>query len=126
MRISDWSSDVCSSDLFTSPEDAEASPLASALFSLGDVTGVFYGRDFISVTKAEGRADWQELKPLALGILVDHFASGAPLFQGGGEDAIDIAPDLTPVNPEDADLVPQINDVIETRFPPPATSDGAH
>src|SRR3546814_18484050 len=54
---------------FTSPEDAEASPLASALFSLGDVTGVFYGRDFISVTKAEGSADWQELKPLALGIL---------------------------------------------------------
>src|SRR3546814_965071 len=45
---------------FTSPEDAEASPLASALFSLGDVTGVFYGRDFISVTKAEGSADRSE------------------------------------------------------------------
>src|SRR3546814_8366954 len=47
---------------FTSPEDAEASPLASALFSLGDVTGVFYGQDFISVTKAEGSADWQRLE----------------------------------------------------------------
>src|SRR3546814_4408136 len=82
MRISDWSSDVCSSDLFTSPEDAEASPLASALFSLGDVTGVFYGRDFISVTKAEGSADWQELKPLALGILVDHFEAVRPCFRG--------------------------------------------
>src|SRR3546814_11953198 len=69
---------------FTSPEDAEASPLASALFSLGDVTGVFYGRDFISVTTDEGSADWQELKPLALGGMVDHFARGSPLFPGGG------------------------------------------
>src|SRR3546814_3361522 len=60
---------------FTSPEDAEASPLASALFSLGDVTGVFYGRDFISVTKAEGSADWQELKPLALGIRSEEHTS---------------------------------------------------
>ena len=109
---------------FTSPEDAEASPLASALFSLGDVTGVFYGRDFISVTKAEGSADWQELKPLALGILVDHFASGAPLFQGGGADAIDIAPDLPPDNPENADIVAQINDLIETRIRPAVARDG--
>src|SRR3546814_4010471 len=101
---------------FTSPEDAEASPLASALFSLGDVTGVFYGRDFISVTKAEGSADWQELQPLALGILVDHFASGAPLFQGGGADAIDIAPALPPDTPQDADLVAQLNDLIEPRL----------
>src|SRR3546814_19502373 len=55
--------------------------LASALFSLGDVTGVFYGRDFISVTKAEAGNDWHDLKPVVLGVLIDHFSSGAPLFQ---------------------------------------------
>src|SRR3546814_1334863 len=71
-----------------------------------------------------GSADWQELKPLALGILVDHFASGAPLFQGGGADAIDIAPDLPPDNPEDADIVAQINDLIETRIRPAVARDG--
>src|SRR3546814_9653885 len=56
--------------------------------------------------------------------LVDHFASGAPLFQGGGADAIDIAPDLPPDNPEDADIVAQINDLIETRIRPAVARDG--
>lgn len=109
---------------FTTPEDAEVSPLASALFSLGDVTGVFFGTDFISVTKAEGSADWQSLKPLVLGVLVDHFASGAPLFQGGSAAAIDIAPDLPVESPEDADIVAQINELIETRVRPAVARDG--
>lgn len=109
---------------FTTPEDAEVSPLASALFSLGDVTGVFFGADFISVTKAEGSADWQELKPQVLGILVDHFASGAPLFQGGSAAAIEIAPDLPADNPEDADIVAQINELIESRIRPAVARDG--
>lgn len=109
---------------FTTPEDAEVSPLASALFSLGDVTGVFFGTDFISVTKAEGSADWQSLKPLVLAVLVDHFASGAPLFQGGSAAAIDIAPDLPAENPEDADIVAQINELIESRVRPAVARDG--
>ena len=109
---------------FTSPEDAKASPLASALFTLPDVTGVFYGRDFISVTKAEGSADWRDLKPQVLGVLVDHFASGAPLFRGGGAEAIDIAPDVPADDPEDADIVAQINELIETRVRPAVANDG--
>jgi len=113
-----------SSREFSSPEAAEASPLASALFSLGDVTNVFFGRDFISVTKAEGSVDWIELKPLVLGILVDHFSSGAPLFRGGDASAIDIAPDLPPDNEEDADIVAQINELIETRIRPAVARDG--
>lgn len=109
---------------FTSPEEAEVSPLASALFSLGDVTGVFYGRDFISVTKGEGSSDWQELKPLVLGVLVDHFASGAPLFQGGSAGGIDIAPEIPEGDPADADIVAQINELIETRIRPAVANDG--
>ena len=57
---------------FASPEEAEASPLAEALFGLGDVTGVFFGRDFISVTAAPG-VDWARLKPDVLALLLDHF-----------------------------------------------------
>src|SRR5690606_38624074 len=57
---------------FATPEEAEASPLATALFSLGDVTGVFFGRDFISVTIAPG-AEWADVKPDVLGIIMDHF-----------------------------------------------------
>ncbi len=109
---------------FTTSEEAEASPLASALFSLGDVTGVFYGRDFISVTKAEGSSDWLDIKPLVLGVLVDHFASGAPLFQGGGAAAIDIDADIPEGDPQDADIVAQINELIETRIRPAVAKDG--
>src|SRR5690349_10643952 len=67
---------------FASYEDAEASPLAAAIFSIGDVEGVFFGRDFVSVTAAPG-VEWRELKPQVLEVLLDHFASGAPLFNAG-------------------------------------------
>jgi hypothetical protein len=65
---------------FATPEEAEASPLADAIFSTGDVDGVFFGRDFISVTAAPG-VEWRELKPQVLTVLLDHFSSGAPLFK---------------------------------------------
>ena len=67
---------------FPDAESAEASPLASALFSSGMVEGVFYGRDFISVTAAPG-VSWGDLEPLVLETLLDHFVSGAPLFAQG-------------------------------------------
>ncbi len=65
---------------FAAPEEAEASPLAEALFGLGDVTGVFFGREFISVTAAPG-SDWSSLKPDVLAILLDHFSANMPLFK---------------------------------------------
>ena len=61
---------------FASPEEAEASPLAEALFSTGDVVGVFFGHDFVSVTAAPG-VDWTHLKPEVLAVLLDHFSSNA-------------------------------------------------
>lgn len=112
---------------FSNPEAAEASPLASALFSLGDIEGVFFGRDFISVTKAPGGAEWRTLKPEVLGILVDHFASGAPLFQAGDANDILIADDgdeVFPEDPADAEVVAQIRDLIDTRVRPAVARDG--
>ena len=67
---------------FASPEAAEASPLAQALFDTGEVTGVFFGSDFVTVTAAPG-SDWSDLKPTVLGVLLDHFVSQAPLFAPG-------------------------------------------
>ena len=110
---------------FTSPEDAQASPLAEALYSLGDVTGVFFGRDFLSVTAAFG-VDWTQLKPQVVAILLDHFVSGAPLFAGGGADAISVpsADEDMGDDPADADIVEQIRDLIETRVRPAVANDG--
>ena len=110
---------------FASPEEAEASPLASALFSLGDVTGVFFGRDFVSVTAAPG-IGWSDLKPDVLGILMDHFLAGVPLFNAASagfavppEDEAGFADD-----PADADIIEQIKELIETRVRPAVANDG--
>ena len=110
---------------FTSPEDAQASPLADALFNLGDVTGVFYGRDFVSVTAAPG-VDWPGLKPQVVALLLDHFVSGAPLFSGGdaGAIAVPAEDDIVEEDPADADVIAQIKDLIETRVRPAVANDG--
>ena len=75
---------------FATPEDAEVSPLAEAIFSTGEVEGVFYGRDFISVTAAPG-VEWSVLKPEILSILLDHFSSEAPLFRAASAAGIEVA-----------------------------------
>jgi Fe-S cluster biogenesis protein NfuA len=109
---------------FATPEDAEVSPLAEAIFSLGDVEGVFFGRDFISVTAAPG-VEWPFLKPQVLGILLDHFSSGAPLFRAGSAAGIAVAgDDEVGDEGEDADVVAQIKELIETRVRPAVAQDG--
>lgn len=111
---------------FANPEDAEASPLAQALFDTGEVVNVFFGSNFVSVTAAPG-VDWSALKPQVVSILLDHFVSEAPLFVGGtaagisvpGEDSLMVAED-----PADADIVAQINELLETRVRPAVAGDG--
>ncbi|AXU20415.1 NifU family protein [Novosphingobium sp. THN1] len=111
---------------FTSPEAAEASPLAQALFDLGDVTGVLFGREFVSVTAAPG-VEWAGLKPQVLSILLDHFVSQAPLFVGGTAAGIAVpaeADENFADDPADADIIDQIKDLIETRVRPAVANDG--
>jgi Fe-S cluster biogenesis protein NfuA len=108
---------------FADPEEAEASPLAAALFSIGDVTGVFFGSDFVSVTIAPG-ASWNDTKPDVLTVLLDHFSSGAPLFNAGTAADIAISDDNLADDPEDADIIDQIKDLIETRVRPAVARDG--
>ncbi len=109
---------------FADPEEAAASPLAEALFSLGDVSGVFFGGDFVSVTAAEG-SDWRALKPQVLGVLLDHFSSEAPLFHAGSAAEIKIDDDGGyDSDPADAEIIDQIKDLIETRVRPAVAKDG--
>jgi Fe-S cluster biogenesis protein NfuA len=109
---------------FATLEDADASPLASALFSTGEVEGVFFGRDFISVTAAPG-VEWHALKPEVLSVLLDHFSSNAPLFNPGSAAGIDVAPESAmEEDPADAEIVAQIRELIETRVRPAVAQDG--
>jgi Fe-S cluster biogenesis protein NfuA len=109
---------------FPDPDSALASPLASALFASGQVEGVFFGRDFISVTAAPGLS-WGDLEPIVLETLLDHFVSGAPLFAQGTAAGIQI--DDSPAveeDPADSDIIDQIKELIETRVRPAVAQDG--
>lgn len=112
---------------FASPESAEASPLAQAIYDTGEVVNVFYGWDFVTVTAAPG-ADWGALKSQVVTILLDHFVSEAPLFTGGSADGINVpADDIAPVvedRAEDAEIISSIQELLETRVRPAVASDG--
>ena len=109
---------------FADEASAQASPLAAALFSSGLVEGVFYGRDFISVTAAPG-VSWTDLEPLVLETLLDHFVSGAPMFVAGSAAGIHVDDDSNfDDDPEDADIIDQIKELIETRVRPAVAQDG--
>lgn len=110
---------------FASPEEAEASPLATQLFALGDVVGVFFGRDFVSVTKAPG-SEWSDLKPDVLALMLDHFGGRMPLFHAAPAAGFSVPADDATFgdDPADADIVEQIKELIETRVRPAVANDG--
>jgi len=97
---------------------AGQSPLAERLFAIEGVSGVFFGSDFISVTKREG--DWQQLKPAILGAIMEHFMSGAQLVRG--TDAAEAGAEF--FDAKDADTVATIKELIETRVRPAVENDG--
>lgn len=112
---------------FASPEDAEASPLAQALFDTGEVTGVFFGADFVSVTAGPG-SDWSALKAQVVAVLLDHFVSEAPLFTGGSASGFTVPSEddelIFEDDPAHADIVDQIKELLETRVRPAVAGDG--
>ena len=111
---------------FPNAAAAEASPLAEALFAIGNVDGVYFGRDFISVSGAPD-ADWNALEGDVLTLLLDHFTLDAPLFKQGSAAGIEVAPDDGLVgedDPADADIIDQIKDLLETRVRPAVANDG--
>ena len=110
---------------FPTADAAEASPLAEALFATGLVDGVFFGRDFVSVSAAPG-VHWDALEPDVLGILLDHFVGGAPLFKPGTAAgiAVDSGASAIEEDPADADIIDQIKELIDTRVRPAVAQDG--
>ena len=98
---------------------AEQSPLAERLFGIAGVSGVFFGSDFITVTKSAG--EWPQLKPMILGAIMEHFMSGAPLLNAASADADDGEEFY---DAADAETVATIKELIETRVRPAVANDG--
>ena len=98
---------------------AERSPLARALFTHGDVKRVFFGSDFIAVTKSDA-SDWRHLKPSILGAIMEHFTRDLPLIESAAEEAAD----EENYSEDDAEVVAQIKELIDTRVRPAVANDG--
>jgi Fe-S cluster biogenesis protein NfuA len=102
-------------------KDAAAqSPLAQRLFDIAGVSGVFYGSDFIAVTKAQG--EWQQIKPAILGAIMEHYMSGAPIVSDDGDAPGEDADEF--FDSKDAETVTTIKELIETRVRPAVANDG--
>ncbi len=103
---------------FPAPEAASASPLASRIFGVDGVTGVFLGSDFVTVTKDDGQ-EWDILKAPILGAIMEHFQSGDPAVVGEAQDSGHAEHDG-----EDGEIVSQIKELLDTRVRPAVAQDG--
>ena len=97
---------------------ARMSPLAERLFALPQVTGVFLGADFITVTK-DVEGDWYQLKPVILAVIMEHFTAGRPVVLAGAADSA-----VMEARQEDEEVVSQIRELLETRVRPAVAQDG--
>ena len=104
---------------FRAKSEANASPLATRLFGVDGVTGVFLGSDFISVTKGDG--EWQHIKPAILGAIMEHYMSGAAVVESDEAANDDVHGDY---DPKDEDTVKTIKELLDTRVRPAVANDG--
>ena len=110
---------------FGSAAEAAISPLAEALFDLEGVARVFFGPDFVTVSKVSEAVDWRALRAPILAAIMDHFTSGEPLFRGAGESGasgVDHADEA--YEGEAAQIVAEIKDLLDTRIRPAVAQDG--
>ncbi len=105
---------------FLSKEDAAQSPLAQALFSINHVEGVFFGSDFVTVTRAAD-AEWNVLKAPILTTIMEHYVSGQPLMKQAAEERV---VSRSTGSAEDSDIVATIRELIDTRVRPAVAEDG--
>jgi len=104
---------------FPSAEAAGKSPLAERIFNVQGVTGVFFGNDFVTVTKGD-ETEWDHMKPAILGAIMEHYQSGAPVMTGETEAPSGHAEH----DGEDGEIVGQIKELLDTRVRPAVAQDG--
>ncbi len=108
---------------FPNASAADASPLAAKLFAIDGVQGVFFGADFVTVTKGES-AEWPHLKPAVLGAIADYLVAGAPIMIESANPSAAPATNLDEYEGEDREVVEQIIELIDTRVRPAVAADG--
>ncbi|KAK6144669.1 hypothetical protein DH2020_021489 [Rehmannia glutinosa] len=104
---------------FPNARSAMSSPLAKTLFGIDGITRVFYGSDFVTVTKSEDTS-WDFLKPEIFAAMMDFYSSGQPLFL----DSDSAASMDTAIHEDDSETVAMIKELLETRIRPAVQDDG--
>ena len=104
---------------FATADAASKSPLAMRIFTVENVTGVFFGNDFVTVTKSDS-VDWDHIKPALLGAIMEHFQSGEPVMDDGHAPASGHAEHTG----EDGVIVGQIKELLDSRVRPAVAQDG--
>ncbi|KAI0696495.1 HIRA-interacting protein 5 [Cerioporus squamosus] len=107
---------------FMDTRSALKSPLAIRLMGIEGVTGVFYGPDFVTVSK-DPETSWSVIKPEVYAMLMEHFSSGQPLFRSD-EDREAAGPQDTRILDTDSETVAMIKELLETRVRPAIMEDG--
>jgi Fe-S cluster biogenesis protein NfuA len=102
-------------------EGGAGSPLAQRLFAIPGVAGVFFGYDFITITKSDG--EWQHLKPSILGAIMEHFMSGQPVLSTEQQQSLGDT-DGEFYDPDDEATVATIKELLDTRIRPAVAGDG--
>ncbi len=103
---------------FPAAEAAGPSPLAQRIFAVDGVAGVFFGTDFVTVTKTDVVA-WDHIKPAILGAIMEHYQSGAPVIEGEAA-----ATGHAEHDGPDGEIVGQIKELLDTRVRPAVAQDG--
>jgi Fe-S cluster biogenesis protein NfuA len=111
---------------YRTAEEAEASPLAEALFGLEGVKRVLLGADFLTVTRRPDGLSWTQMKAPVLAAIMEHFTSGAPiLYQARGDAETGVSDHGDAVYAGDtAQVVAEIKDLLDSRIRPAVAQDG--
>lgn len=109
---------------FPNAQSASSSPLAVRLFEITGVEGVYLGADFVTVTKSDAEQEWQHLKPMILGAIMDHFTSGRPVMLEGGTSASGHSAGAAGATGDDDEIIAQIIELLDTKVRPAVAQDG--
>ena len=118
--------DMGTADFRAGDDAAAKSPLAAKLLAIDGVAGVFFGYDFITITKtggADGKPEWIHMRPAILGTIMEHYVSGQPVMAVAGQ-ATTMAADTEDFDPADERIVATIKELLESRIRPAVAQDG--
>ncbi|CAF0974315.1 unnamed protein product [Didymodactylos carnosus] len=103
---------------FPTIQSAYCSPLAKQLFRIEGIKSIFFGNDFITVTKQHDDIEWQTIKPEIYATIMDFYSTNLPIINEDEQQ-----PESS-ILPEDDETTAMIKELLDTRIRPTVQEDG--